>query len=38
VLSIDAGERVTHELRVEIEALRDAAFAGFARWTIPRLT
>jgi glycosyltransferase involved in cell wall biosynthesis len=38
VLSIDADERVTAELRAEIEALRAQGFDGFAGWTIPRLT
>jgi len=38
VLSVDADERVTLELRVEIEALRRGRFAGFSGWTIPRVT
>jgi len=38
VLSIDADERVTPELRAEIEALRSAGFPEFSAWTIPRLT
>lgn len=38
VLSIDADERVTAELRAEIEVLRAQGFAGYAGWTIPRLT
>ena len=38
VLSIDADERVTPELRDEIEALRPRGFPDYAGWTIPRLT
>jgi glycosyltransferase involved in cell wall biosynthesis len=38
VLSIDADERVTPELRSEIESLRSRGFPGHAGWTIPRLT
>ena len=38
VLSIDADERVTVELRAEIEALRARGFAGARGWTIPRRT
>ena len=36
VLCIDADERVTPELRAEIEALREAGFAGKRGWTFPR--
>lgn len=38
VLCIDADERVTAELRAEIEALRAAGFPHFAGWSIPRVT
>jgi glycosyltransferase involved in cell wall biosynthesis len=38
VLSIDADERVTNELRNEIESLRDRGLPGCSGWTIPRLT
>ncbi len=38
VLSVDADERVTPELRAEIVSLRAARFPGFSGWTIPRLT
>src|SRR4051794_16888642 len=38
VLSIDADERVTAELRAEIQTLRAAGFPTFAGWTVPRLT
>ena len=38
VLSVDADERVTPELRAEIEALRAAGFAGAHGYSIPRLT
>ncbi len=38
VLAVDADERVTPALRVEIEALRAGGFAGARAWTIPRRT
>jgi len=38
VLSVDADERVTPALRVEIATLRAGGFAGPRGWTIPRLT
>jgi len=38
VLCVDADERVTGELRSEIEALRAGGFAEFAGWSVPRIT
>ncbi|MCZ6597226.1 MAG: glycosyltransferase family 2 protein [Planctomycetota bacterium] len=38
VLSIDADERVSPELREEIESLRAAGFPGRAGWSMPRLS
>lgn len=38
VLCIDADERVSDELRAEIEAARRQGFAGFSGWSIPRIT
>ena len=38
VLCVDADERVTPALRVEIEALRAHGFAEARGWSIPRLT
>ena len=38
VLCLDADERVSPELRREIEALRAGGFAGYAGWSIPRIT
>jgi glycosyltransferase involved in cell wall biosynthesis len=38
VLCLDADERVTAELRGEILALRERAFAGAAGWSVPRIT
>jgi glycosyltransferase involved in cell wall biosynthesis len=38
VLCLDADERVTPQLRQEIEALREAGFAGRNGWSIPRIT
>jgi glycosyltransferase involved in cell wall biosynthesis len=38
VLCLDADERVSESLRVEIEALRTGGFAGFAGWLVPRIT
>jgi len=38
VLCLDADERVTPELRSEIEALRAGGFAGYAGWFVPRIT
>jgi len=37
VLCVDADERVSPELRGEIEALRAGGFAGHAGWRFPRL-
>jgi glycosyltransferase involved in cell wall biosynthesis len=37
VLCVDADERVSDELRREIEALREQGFAGRAAWRMPRL-
>ncbi len=38
VLCLDADERVSDELRGEIERLRAGGFAGFSGWSIPRIT
>jgi len=38
VLCLDADERVSPELRAQIEALRAGGFAGHAGWLVPRLT
>ena len=38
VLCLDADERVTPDLRSEIEALRAGGFAGCAGWSVPRIT
>ncbi|MGB6452158.1 MAG: glycosyltransferase family 2 protein [Steroidobacteraceae bacterium] len=38
VLCLDADERVSEELRAEIERLRAGGFAGYAGWSIPRIT
>lgn len=38
VLCVDADERISPELRVEILALRDAGFPGKAGWRFPRLS
>jgi len=38
VLCLDADERVTQELRREIEALREKGFDAFAGWSVPRIT
>jgi glycosyltransferase involved in cell wall biosynthesis len=38
VLCLDADERVTDELRREIEALRAGSFAGYAGWSVGRIT
>jgi len=38
VLCLDADERVSDELRLEIEAVRARGFADFAGWSIPRVT
>lgn len=38
VLCVDADERVSVELRREIEALRDDGFPGCAGWRMPRLS
>ncbi|HXS28130.1 MAG TPA: glycosyltransferase family 2 protein [Steroidobacteraceae bacterium] len=38
VLCLDADERVSEELRKEIERLREGGFAGHAGWSIPRIT
>jgi glycosyltransferase involved in cell wall biosynthesis len=38
VLSVDADERVTPALQLEIETLRASGFSAARGWTIPRLT
>jgi glycosyltransferase involved in cell wall biosynthesis len=38
VLCLDADERVTSQLREEIEALRSRGFADHAGWSVPRIT
>jgi glycosyltransferase involved in cell wall biosynthesis len=38
VLCLDADERLSGELRREIEVLRDGGFAGYAGWSVPRIT
>jgi glycosyltransferase involved in cell wall biosynthesis len=38
VLCIDADERVSEQLRAEIEAVRTQGFAGCSGWSIPRIT
>jgi glycosyltransferase involved in cell wall biosynthesis len=38
VLCLDADERVSDELQAEIERLREGGFAGYAGWSIPRIT
>ena len=38
VLCLDADERVSAALRVEIEAVRDRGFAAYAGWSVPRIT
>jgi len=38
VLCLDADERVTPELRAEVEALREKGFAQYAGWSVPRIT
>lgn len=38
VLCVDADERISPELRAEIERLRDAGFPGHAGWRCPRLS
>ena len=38
VLCLDADERVTSQLREEIEALRARGFAEHAGWSVPRIT
>jgi glycosyltransferase involved in cell wall biosynthesis len=38
VLCVDADERVSADLRGEIEAVRDKGFAGCAGWSVPRIT
>jgi glycosyltransferase involved in cell wall biosynthesis len=38
VLCLDADERVSEELRAEIERLRAGGFAGHAGWSVPRMT
>jgi glycosyltransferase involved in cell wall biosynthesis len=38
VLCLDADERLSEPLRAEIEALRAGGFAGFAGWSVPRIT
>ena len=38
VLCLDADERVTRDLRAEIERLQQEGFPGFAGWSVPRIT
>jgi glycosyltransferase involved in cell wall biosynthesis len=38
VLCLDADERITPELRAELEALRAHGFAEHAGWSVPRIT
>lgn len=38
VLCLDADERVSPELRAQIERLRAGGFSGHAGWSIPRMT
>lgn len=38
VLCVDADEQVTPQLRAEITALKASGFAGFAGWSLPRIT
>ncbi len=38
VLCLDADERVSDELKREIESLRERGFAGCAGWSVPRIT
>ncbi|HEX5209797.1 MAG TPA: glycosyltransferase family 2 protein [Steroidobacteraceae bacterium] len=38
VLCLDADERVSDELRAEIESWRRRGFGGFAGWSVPRIT
>jgi glycosyltransferase involved in cell wall biosynthesis len=38
VLCVDADERVSDELRVQIETLRAGGFVGYAGWSFPRIT
>jgi len=38
VLCVDADERVSDELRAEIEALRERGFPDAAGWSVPRIT
>ena len=38
VLCLDADERVSDELRAEIESWRQRGFGGFAGWSVPRIT
>src|ERR1700744_1244607 len=38
VLCLDADERITSELRKEIEGLRERDFPGHAGWSVPRIT
>ena len=38
VLCLDADERVSDELRREIESLRERGFGGRAGWSVPRIT
>jgi hypothetical protein len=38
VLCVDADERVSVEVRGEIEALREGGFQGCAGWSVPRIT
>lgn len=38
VLCLDADERVTRQLRTEIEGWRERGFEGHAGWSVPRIT
>jgi glycosyltransferase involved in cell wall biosynthesis len=38
VLCVDADERVSAELRAEIESWRERGFQDFAGWSVPRIT
>jgi glycosyltransferase involved in cell wall biosynthesis len=38
VLCLDADERVSPGLRIEVESLRSSGFAGHAGWSVPRIT
>lgn len=38
VLCVDADERVSVELRTEIESWRERGFGGYSGWSVPRIT